>query len=654
MRLGLQARYALALVTLTVSIVVLLGGALLLHFRITSEQMHRSGSEVAQAALMSQLEKHAWGEAAHLAENLANPMYRLDVNLIQDLVGSAATQKGVNHAFVFDASRRVLHDGSDTLENYGRLLADEVTQRALQSGEVSTATEEHALVAVAPIAIGTQTLGGVHISFSLEAIEGDIAEMQGILAQISATGTMNYLVAVSVVCTLLIVLSLILSIRVARGLTHPIEILSDLTRRIGGGQYEIEIPFDRSDEVGELAGALKSMAADLKETTVSKDYVDNILKNMLEPLLVFSRDGKVESANAAACAALDRELADLVGCHIDEILCYETALHGLDYFDQIERNSKPFSVEGSLCKRDGTSIPALISWSSIGDPSGEMQQLLCVARDITERKEAEEEIRKLNEDLEQRVLERTEELRAAQDSLLRKERLAALGQLTGTVAHELRNPLGTIVNSAHVVRRKCSGLGADLKEPLDRIDRGIKRCDRIITELLDFARAKGLQPEPTNLDSWLANLLEEQQIPDGIAVRRDFHAESAAVCFDRESLRRAIINLVDNACQAMAEENGANGAAVSGELTIASRKNGERVEIEIMDTGPGIPEDVLPQVLEPLFSTKSFGTGLGLPTVQRIMEENDGGLDIRSEEGHGAQIVVWLPLKNGAEEGLTA
>jgi signal transduction histidine kinase len=193
-------------------------------------------------------------------------------------------------------------------------------------------------------------------------------------------------------------------------------------------------------------------------------------------------------------------------------------------------------------------------------------------------------------------------------------------------------------------------VGRDLREPLDRIDRGVKRCDRIITELLDFARAKGLQPEPTHLDTWLSNVLEEQQIPEGVTVNRDFCAGAAGVCFDREELRRAIINLVDNACQAMVDGNGENGATVGGALTVASRRNGERVEIEIMDTGPGIPEDVLPQVLEPLFSTKPFGTGLGLPTVQRIMEENDGGLEISSEEGRGTQIVVWVPLRDGEEE----
>ena len=272
-----------------------------------------------------------------------------------------------------------------------------------------------------------------------------------------------------------------------------------------------------------------------------------------------------------------------------------------------------------------------------------MVQEIGASQDVTERASAEQEVRELNEHLEQRIEERTAELRSMQETLLRKERLAVLGQLTGTVAHELRNPLGAIATSVSVIRHKCAGTKLGLERALDRVGRSINRCDNIITELLDFARAKGLQATTAALDPWLSDVLKEQHIPEGITVKWNAQTNGAAVSFDPDELRRAVINVVENACQAMTDGGGGNDGTVAGELTIAIRANGTRVEIEIADTGPGIPADVLPRVLEPLFSTKSFGTGLGLPTVQRIMEEHGGGLEINSDEGRGARITLWLP-----------
>ena len=267
------------------------------------------------------------------------------------------------------------------------------------------------------------------------------------------------------------------------------------------------------------------------------------------------------------------------------------------------------------------------------------------------RKRAAREILRLNEDLERRVDERTEELRNAQAELVRAERLATLGQLTGTVAHELRNPLGAVMSSLGVIRLKCQSANLELEETLDRANRGIRRCDGIITELLDFARAKGLRLEPTALDAWLKELLDEQELPEGIKVTHDGGLDGNFVSIDREEVRRAVINVIENACQAMTDANGDNSTAGRGELTVATRRNGERIEIEIDDTGPGIPEDILPRIYEPLFSTKTFGVGLGLSIVRQITEHHGGGLEISSRQGEGTQAILWLPRSPCQEEG---
>jgi PAS domain S-box-containing protein len=239
-------------------------------------------------------------------------------------------------------------------------------------------------------------------------------------------------------------------------------------------------------------------------------------------------------------------------------------------------------------------------------------------------------------ELGRRVEERTAELRTAQGELVRREKLSTLGQLTATVAHELRNPLSAIRNTIFAIRENVAQKGLDLERPLARVDRNIQRCDRIISDLLDFTRMPELRRVPIAVDQWLDEILAEQALPDGVSVARDFGAPNVEARFDAERMRCVVINLIENAAQAMGERGG-------GSVTLHTRVSGSIVAIAVEDTGPGIPADVLPKVFEPLFSTKSFGTGLGLPTVKQIVEQHGGSVDIASEPGKGTRVVVRLP-----------
>lgn len=257
---------------------------------------------------------------------------------------------------------------------------------------------------------------------------------------------------------------------------------------------------------------------------------------------------------------------------------------------------------------------------------------------------SEAEVRRLNEELEKRAEARRSELHATRQDLVRSRNLAELGEITGSVAHDLRNPLGAIAISFAVIQNKCEAAKVDVGRALGRAQRNIQRCDGLIRELLDFTRVTGLHPESTVLDVWLSEVIEEQSVPSCITINRELQAGGATVAFDREQIRRAVINLVENACQAMVIDESGDGAAKRKELTVTTRRVGGRVEIEVADTGPGIPEEDLTKVLEPLFSTKAAGTGLGLPIVRRIMESHSGGFEIASTRRNGTQARLWLPL----------
>jgi len=275
-----------------------------------------------------------------------------------------------------------------------------------------------------------------------------------------------------------------------------------------------------------------------------------------------------------------------------------------------------------------------------------------LAREMVERSRAEAEVRRLNQDLERRVEERTAELRESQAQLVRKERLAALGEVAATVSHELRNPLGTIRASLEIVRSRVERASLHLGRTLDRIDRSIHRCDLIIEELLDYSRTGCQRLERTLIDVWLDELLTEYEITTKVAIERDLRS-GLELRIDRERFTRALVNVLDNAVQANTDSEGSRAGGIGG-IRVGSAAADGRLEISIMDHGVGIPDALLPRVFEPLVSSKSFGVGLGLPTARNILRQHGGDLELNSHSGNGTVVRLWVPLAASQSQALPA
>lgn len=260
------------------------------------------------------------------------------------------------------------------------------------------------------------------------------------------------------------------------------------------------------------------------------------------------------------------------------------------------------------------------------------------------RQRAEEALRRHRDRLEEMVEERTQELKEAQEALIRRERLATLGQLTATVSHELRNPLGAIRNAIHAVEILSSDEDPRLKRSIETAVRGIIRCDNIVGELLEFTRVSELECQPSEVDEWLDALLNEYRFSPGIVLRRSL-ASGADLAFDRDRFRRAVLNVLDNACHAMRDDAESDSGERRHILNVSTRSTHGRLEVTVEDTGAGISTNALVKIFEPLFSTKNFGVGLGLPIVKQIMEQHGGGVEIASTLGQGTKVVLWFPLR---------
>lgn len=230
---------------------------------------------------------------------------------------------------------------------------------------------------------------------------------------------------------------------------------------------------------------------------------------------------------------------------------------------------------------------------------------------------------------------------AAEAELLKSERLSVLGQLTATVAHELRNPLSAIRNTLFTVKEITGNAGLKLDRPIARMERSIGRCDRIISDLLEYARTRELIRTSVRFDRWVADVLAEQTVAPPIVLALELGAGDLIVPIDADRLQRVVINLVENAAEALGELP----ADREMRITVQTAATEDELVLTIADSGPGIAPENLDRVFEPLFSTKSFGTGLGLPTVKQIVNQHDGIIVVDSEVGQGTRVIVRLPLE---------
>ena len=258
-------------------------------------------------------------------------------------------------------------------------------------------------------------------------------------------------------------------------------------------------------------------------------------------------------------------------------------------------------------------------------------------RELIERRKVEAELREVNKNL-----------HAAMDKLSTTERLATIGQIAATVGHELRNPLASIRNSMELVRTQTAGKQLGLERALDRIDRNTERCASIIADLLNFARKKELEREPTAVAAWLTDTLDEHTLPPQVRLERDLQAPEE-IPVDRQKLRQIVVNLVDNAAQAMMDPQWQPAEGQERRIIVRAESADQGARLSIIDNGPGMAAEVLSRIFEPLFTTKTSGIGLGMPIVQQLVEMHGGTIAIDSTVGQGTMIRVWLPNQHALD-----
>jgi signal transduction histidine kinase len=224
--------------------------------------------------------------------------------------------------------------------------------------------------------------------------------------------------------------------------------------------------------------------------------------------------------------------------------------------------------------------------------------------------------------------------------LQRTERLATIGQIAGGVAHELRNPLNVVKTSVYYLLNARNATPEKRAEHLQRIERHVGVADNVITALSNFAKMPLPNLQPVPVRRCVEEALEINVVPENVRVTLDLPDGLPPALADADQLRIVLGNLIRNAREAMPR---------GGVLTVAAVAVGDGVEVAVTDTGVGIPAELLGRVMEPLYSTKARGLGLGLALARAILDKNKGGLRVVSEPGRGSTFTVRLHA--GPREG---
>lgn len=393
-------------------------------------------------------------------------------------------------------------------------------------------------------------------------------------------------------------------------------------------------PAEESELVAQIGAMLRIKAAEDQLRYQEKKKYDTIIKTALDGFWLCDRAGNFVDVNNAYCDLSGYSRKELLNMSISDVESKETQEQTKEHLNKLL--SEGFDrFETTHRRKDGVSVDVEVSTCVLDQKAGYITSFL---RDITAKKKDQAELKIYSEKLEKLVDDRTRQLKDTQKQLLQQERLAAIGKLSGSVAHDIRNPLGSVSNSVYFLNMIAGpNTDAEVLKHYRIMKIEIERASRIITDLMDFSRDNVPNLSDGDLNILLQEMTEDGKTSDAITVDLQLDSDLPVISFDPVQVKRIFNNLIVNSLQAMT-----NG----GILQVCTRNGADFVSVEISDTGYGIAREDLDEIFEPLFTTKSRGVGLGLSIVKTFVEKHNGTINVESKIGKGTTFTVRLPIKH--------
>lgn len=374
---------------------------------------------------------------------------------------------------------------------------------------------------------------------------------------------------------------------------------------------------------------------DITDLHHRQSRLEAILDNAVDAIITIDERGLINTTNPATEKVFGYSAAELHGQNIKMLMPAPYR----DQHDGYLHNYKSTGVKKIIGigrevmgqRKDGSTFPMHLAVSEIW--IGNQRMFSGIVRDISDLKKAQSELADANERLEDRVKKRTAELRAAQADLVRSEKFATLGKVSGGIAHEIRNPLNAVKTSAYYLLNAKNATEQKVQEHLDRIDRQVTMIDNVVTALSDVAKLPDANLIPANLAPILKSALNVIGLPANVEATFETAEDLPNVLVDENQIVIAFKNLIRNARDAMPE---------GGTITLSADINSDTVAFHVSDTGTGIADSDIDKILEPLFTTKARGMGLGLSITRAIVEKNKGALRMESKLGQGSRFTIEL------------
>ncbi|MGD9302276.1 MAG: ATP-binding protein [Desulfobacterales bacterium] len=392
----------------------------------------------------------------------------------------------------------------------------------------------------------------------------------------------------------------------------------------------------------------------LRERT---EEMETILNGIQDFILVITPEMEIIESNESFLTKMRYSREDVIGKK-----CYEV-YHKIDHpcnsgltdcpLKEVVRNKRQIRKIQTRLMPDGEKRYYEVNIYPIWEKDGKIQKFIHISRDITQHKKEEAEI---THRLEQMVEDRTRQVKETHEKLLHQDKMSSLGKLSASVVHEINNPIAGILNLILLMQRIAEEetIGQSqidqFKQYLRLMETETRRTSRIVSNLLAFARQSKMEPKRVSLNRLIeqtlflnSNLLKI----DGVKVENKLDPDIPDLLGSEDQLQQVFMNLVSNATEAM-ETTGGGVLSIEASHVLSE----DSLQINLKDTGPGIPQENIPKLFEPFFTTKKKGkgVGLGLSVAYGIIQEHGGSIYVKSELGEGTTFQVTLPLRSAGNQ----